>query len=71
MELRHYQQDAIAAVHAAWRHHHDVLGVAATGAGKTVIFTKLLTDVLRNGGRAVILAHLEELITQPLERLRA
>jgi superfamily II DNA or RNA helicase len=71
MELRQYQQDAITAVHAAWQHHHDVLGVAATGAGKTVIFTKLLTDVLRSGGRAVILAHREELITQPLERLRA
>jgi superfamily II DNA or RNA helicase len=72
MELRQYQLDAIASVHAAWRDHHDVLGVAATGAGKTVIFIKMLTDLLQQrGGRAVILAHREELITQPLERLRA
>lgn len=71
MQLRDYQTDAIAKTLAAWRDHSDVLGVAATGAGKTVIFIALLTQVLTPGQRGVVLAHREELIYQPLERLRA
>ena len=46
-----------------------MLGVA-TGAGKTVIFIKLLTELLTPGTRGLILAHREELIEQPIERLR-
>ena len=71
MQLRPYQEDAIQKTLAAWQDHTDVLGVAATGAGKTVIFISLLTQLLMNGKRAVILAHREELIYQPIERLRA
>jgi len=73
MQLRDYQTDAIAKTLAAWREHTDVLGVAATGAGKTVIFIKLLTDLMdqQPGTRCVVLAHREELIHQPIERLRA
>lgn len=73
MRLRDYQTDAIARTLAAWEQHTDVLGVAATGAGKTVIFIKLLTDLMdrQPGARCVVLAHREELIEQPIERLRA
>jgi superfamily II DNA or RNA helicase len=73
MQLRDYQTDAIAKTLTAWNDHTDVLGVAATGAGKTVIFIKLLTDLMdrQPGARAVVLAHREELIHQPIERLRA
>lgn len=74
MHLRPYQTDAIARTRAAWdAGHSDVLGVAATGAGKTVIFIKLLTDLMdeRPGARCVVLAHREELIHQPIERLRS
>lgn len=71
MHLRPYQTDAISATLTAWQDHTDVLGVAATGAGKTVIFIKLLTQLLVTGQRAVVLAHREELIYQPIERLRA
>lgn len=73
MQLRDYQTDAIAKTLRSWETHTDVLGVAATGAGKTVIFIKLLTDLMDQhpGARAVILAHREELIHQPIERLRA
>lgn len=73
MHLRDYQTEAIAKTLAAWNDHTDVLGVAATGAGKTVIFIKLLTDLMdqRPGARCVVLAHREELIHQPIERLRA
>ena len=71
MQLRDYQTEAIAQTLASWQQHTDVLGVAATGAGKTVIFIKLLTELLTPGTRGLILAHREELIEQPLERLRA
>ena len=71
MHLRAYQTDAITQTLAAWQTHTDVLGVAATGAGKTVIFVSLLTQLLEPGKRGVILAHREELIEQPIERLRA
>jgi hypothetical protein len=39
--------------------------------GKTVVFISLLTQVLADTRRGVILAHREELIEQPIERLRA
>jgi superfamily II DNA or RNA helicase len=73
MQLRPYQTDAISKTLAAWNDHTDVLGVAATGAGKTVIFIKLLTDLMdqRPGARCCVLAHREELIHQPIERLRS
>lgn len=71
MHLRDYQTDAISKTLAAWREHSDVLGVAATGAGKTVIFISLLTQLLGTERRGVVLAHREELIYQPIERLRA
>lgn len=71
MQLRDYQTEAIAQTLASWQQHTDVLGVAATGAGKTVIFIKLLTELLTPGTRGLILAHREELIEQPIERLRA
>lgn len=71
MQLRDYQTQAIHQTLAAWQQHTDVLGVAATGAGKTVIFISLLTSLLQSGQRGVILAHREELIHQPIERLRA
>jgi superfamily II DNA or RNA helicase len=62
MQLRPYQTDAISKTLAAWNDHTDVLGVAATGAGKTVIFIKLLTDLMdqRPGARCCVLAHREE-----------
>ena len=73
MQLRDYQVQAIEAVEHAWEHHSDVLGVAATGAGKTVIFIALaIRQTIRNpNARIVVLAHREELIEQPIERLRA
>lgn len=73
MQLRDYQIQAIEAVEHAWKEHSDVLGVAATGAGKTVIFLSLaIRQTLHNpNARICILAHREELIYQPIERLRA
>jgi ATP-dependent helicase IRC3 len=72
MQLRPYQVEAIRETRKAWHAGHtDVLGVAATGMGKTVIFCAM-TDLMleqHQGKRALILAHREELVTQPVEKL--
>lgn len=68
MQLRPYQQEAVAAVLRDWQTHPDVLGVAATGAGKTQIFLAILQQVARDGARALVIAHRQELIDQPVER---
>lgn len=62
LELRDYQQEALARVEAAEeRGVLRQLGVAATGLGKTVMFCALAE---RRGGRALILAHRDELVRQ-------
>jgi ATP-dependent helicase IRC3 len=72
MNLRPYQIQAIAAIRQDWAAGTtDTLFVMATGGGKTVVFLKLLMDELdRNPeARALVLAHRQELIAQPVERL--
>lgn len=70
MNLRPYQQQAIESIKADWASGlTDVLGVVATGGGKTVIFLKLLDEVLKPGQRALVIAHRQELIHQPYDRL--
>lgn len=72
MQLRPYQQDAVAAVIRDWATHTDVLGVAATGAGKTQILLSVLQQVQQchPQARSLIIAHRQELIDQPIERTR-
>lgn len=72
MQLRPYQTEALASIRRAWREgHNDTLLVAATGAGKTQMFLSLLMDELdaTPGGRGLIIAHRQELIEQPLDRI--
>lgn len=66
VELRPYQVDALRAISAAWRdgHHRTVL-VLPTGCGKTVTFTEVMRRRRAAGrGRALVIAHRTELITQ-------
>lgn len=70
--LRDYQQKAVDAVRAEWANGvQSTLGVAAVGAGKTNVFLALLVEELTKNpkARALVLAHREELIYQPIERL--
>jgi ATP-dependent helicase IRC3 len=62
LELRDYQEDALARTAAAEaRGVRKQLGVAATGLGKTVMVCALAE---RRGGRALVIAHRDELVTQ-------
>ncbi len=62
-----YQYEAVAALlAAAARGVQRPLLVLPTGTGKTIIFALL---VQRRGGRALILAHRDELIQQAVDKL--
>src|SRR5438093_7340655 len=64
---RPYQHEAVAALlAAAARGVRRPLLVLPTGTGKTIIFALL---VQRRGGRALILAHRDELIQQAVDKL--
>jgi len=69
MKLRPYQTEAINNIATDWETHNSILLVAATGLGKTIIFSALLDKVLKSDKRGIIIAHRKELIDQPMERL--
>lgn len=67
-ELRPYQIDALDRTAAAEaRGVRRQLGVAATGLGKTVMFCALAQQ---RGGRTLILAHRDELVSQAVAKVR-
>lgn len=70
MELRPYQQEALSAVLAALRGERFVLLQAATGAGKTIMFSALIRHFMeRYRMRIGVLAHREVLIRQARDKL--
>lgn len=72
MELRPYQTEVISALKAAWTEGvRRPAAVAATGAGKTVMFSHLIEGWHRAnpGRRAVVLVHREELAEQTVDKL--
>lgn len=71
MELRPYQEEARAAITEQWESVDRTLMVLPTGTGKTVVFSKVIEDVVRGGGRALVLAHRGELLTQAADKLAA
>ena len=65
MQLRPYQDAAIAGVREAFRAgKRRVLLVAPTGAGKTVMFSYLAGSLMRNGHNVLLMAHRDELLDQ-------
>jgi len=68
LELRPYQSEAIAAIEDAERRgvRRPLLGLP-TGTGKTVIFAALIR---RRGGKALVLAHRDELLVQARDKIR-
>lgn len=68
--LRPYQEQAVAAVDGARaKGLKSGLIVLATGGGKTTIFSHLIGEEARRGGRALILAHRDELLDQAADRI--
>lgn len=67
MVLREYQVRAADATIAEWEKVNATLGVAATGSGKTQVFCEVIRR--RLPGRALILAHRKELVSQAVNRL--
>jgi superfamily II DNA or RNA helicase len=71
VELRPYQQDAVAAIrHAYGTGHRAVLFVLPTGGGKTVVFS-YITQQAATKGRVCILVHRAELLRQASASLTA
>ena len=70
MELRPYQQEAKEAIQEEWeKGNKKTLLVLPTGTGKTIVFTKLAEDCVRDGERVLILAHRGELLDQAADKL--
>ena len=70
MELRPYQIQAKEAVQAEWvKGIKKTLIVQATGSGKTIIFSKITEDCVRDGERVLILAHRGELLNQAADKM--
>ena len=70
MELRPYQQEAREAVERDWADDFlRTLLVLPTGCGKTIVFCKIIEDMVRMGCRCLILAHRGELLDQAADKL--
>ena len=69
MQLRPYQVEAKNAILNEWRSLDKTLLVLTTGLGKTIVFTSVIADRVRDGSKALILAHREELLNQAAEKL--
>ena len=70
MELRPYQEEARRAVEGDWEGAFlRTLLVLPTGCGKTVVFSKIIEDMVREGRRCLILAHRGELLDQASDKL--
>ena len=58
MQLRPYQEEAKERVLQEWRvGHKKTLLVLPTGTGKTIVFSKVIEDRVREGKRVLVLAH--------------
>ena len=71
MELRPYQDEAVAAIEDEWRKGvKRTLLVLPTGTGKTICFAKVTEDCVRMGDRVLILAHRGELLDQAADKIK-
>lgn len=70
MELYPYQQEARAAVERDWESGYlRTLLVLPTGCGKTIVFSRIIEDMVRTGSRCLILAHRGGLLEQAADKL--
>lgn len=70
MNLRPYQLQAKEAIQGEWsKGIKKTLLVLPTGTGKTIVFSKLIEDCVREGERGLVLAHRGELLDQAADKL--
>jgi len=70
MQLRPYQEEAKSAVLYQWTNNIlKTLLVLVTGGGKTIIFSKIAEECVKNGERVLILAHRGELLDQAADKM--
>ena len=71
MKLRPYQQEAVNAVRKDWQsgEYRRVLVVLPTGCGKTVIFAAVIARAVKEGLRALVIAHREELLQHAHDKI--
>jgi superfamily II DNA or RNA helicase len=70
MKLRPYQQAAKEAIQQEWLNGvKKTLLVLPTGTGKTIVFSKLIEDCVKDGERVLVLAHRGELLDQASDKL--
>ena len=69
--LRPYQNEAKKAILSEWNQgHRRTLLVLPTGAGKTITFSSVIDEHLRDrGGKALVLANRSELLTQAADKI--
>lgn len=71
MELRPYQKEAVERIEGEWAAgRRSTLLVQATGTGKTIVMARVAEDVVRAGGRVLIIAHRGELLEQAADKLQ-
>ena len=72
MELRPYQRAACDSVHQFFIDHGSDVNpcvVIPTGGGKTPVMAMLCAELIANGARVLIMAHVQELVQQTHNRL--
>lgn len=71
LNLRPYQEEAIKSVKDNFKKGIDKqVIVMATGLGKTIVFSKLISDLIaETGKKALVIAHREELLEQAKDKL--
>lgn len=70
MEMRPYQKDAVRSIMETWETGiRKTLLVLPTGCGKTIVFSKVVEEMVRKGDTVLILAHREELLNQASDKL--
>lgn len=70
MELRPYQESAKNAILNEWNNGTKrTLLVLPTGCGKTIVFSKVIEEKVREGKRGLVLAHRGELLEQASDKL--
>jgi superfamily II DNA or RNA helicase len=69
IDLRHYQRFAVQAIEEALQQYKRTLAVMPTGTGKTIVFAEVIRHVVESGGKALVVAHRDELLSQASDKI--